>query len=70
MRFKMKPKLDKSEWHKWFAWHPVFDGDICIWFERVWRKDVLSHETRYELGFSLYDYRLIESHESCPPSTE
>jgi hypothetical protein len=37
---------DKRQWHKWFAWHPVFlndpntEADVTIWLEPVWRKRI------------------------------
>lgn len=28
-----------SEWHAWFAWHPVRVGSHdCRWLETIWRK--------------------------------
>jgi hypothetical protein len=32
---------DKTEWHNWFAWHPVKVGvEDCRWLETVRRKKV------------------------------
>lgn len=45
---KQMPKMkggdvNKSDWHDWFAWHPVFvdnerGGTDFVWFETVQRK--------------------------------
>jgi len=34
-------KKDVVDWHRWFAWHPVWiasDGGRWVWFEYVERK--------------------------------
>lgn len=54
MRYYIKPKVvkDKSDWHVWFAWHPVWaensKGDtVIVWLEKVYRK--ITKETSYSL---------------------
>lgn len=39
MRWKPKPARDLSEWHAWFAWHPVqfFKTGEFVWLEWVER---------------------------------
>lgn len=34
MRYRFK---DKSKWHKWFAWRPIYmwEGDQMVWLETV-----------------------------------
>lgn len=38
-------KQDKSQWHIWFAWHPVYINDEdfrqIVWWEDVMRRKVL-----------------------------
>jgi hypothetical protein len=39
MRFAVRSKPERTEWHSWFAWHPVrtLGGDY-VWLERVLRR--------------------------------
>ena len=37
MRWTTKEPKDKSEWHRWFAWHPVQLTGTRTW---VWREYV------------------------------
>lgn len=37
MRIKIK-KTTKTEWHKWFAWHPIITNDEIIWLEKINRR--------------------------------
>ena len=34
---RMKPK-DRSQWRRWFAWHPVIIDNVTVWLEIVERK--------------------------------
>lgn len=27
-----------TNWHSWFAWHPVKVRSECVWMEHVWRR--------------------------------
>jgi hypothetical protein len=38
MRFKLKISVPLYEWHKWYAWHPVFIDNMIVWLEPVERK--------------------------------
>lgn len=42
IRTKKKPPQDKTQWHVWFAWHPVTitnrDGTFKAWLEFVERR--------------------------------
>lgn len=29
---------DRKEWHRWFAWHPVWVNNNFVWFETVQRR--------------------------------
>lgn len=47
MLFKFKRK-DKYEWHKWFAWYPIWlinnDQHIVIWLRTVQRRYVMTYD--------------------------
>jgi hypothetical protein len=31
----------KTEWHRWFAWHPVkVDGELWVWGETILRRGI------------------------------
>jgi hypothetical protein len=34
---RMKPK-DRSQWQRWFAWHPVIIDNVTVWLEIVERR--------------------------------
>lgn len=34
----LSERINKAEWHGWYAWHPVRIGDHLIWLEWVLRK--------------------------------
>lgn len=42
MRTWKVKKAQLTEWHRWFAWRPIFvtSGDVeqLLWLETVWRK--------------------------------
>jgi hypothetical protein len=46
MRWFSPAKQRSTEWHQWFAWHPVripadiYEDGEWVWCEVVWRKDV------------------------------
>lgn len=40
MRWRIKPKPKRTEWHLWFAWFPVPIDQQYVWLERVYRKAV------------------------------
>lgn len=46
MKFKYETWSSKIErlllWHKWFAWHPVWDNGTCYWLETVERRTVFN----------------------------
>ena len=61
MRILLGPKKKHLEWHKWFAWTPLFNDDDMLIFEWVWRRkvgkevyDVYEHGPRktYEWEYS------------------
>lgn len=61
---KTKCYQDSSQWHEWFAWHPItirlgLQGSryCCtkVWWEKIERKSVY---TRW--GGYCWDYRLIK----------
>lgn len=37
MRWQHKGS-DKREWHKWYAWHPIYVNKTWVWLETVHRK--------------------------------
>jgi hypothetical protein len=45
-------KEPKTEWHRWFAWHPVKVEHQYVWLEKVYRKG-----QRVPYGWD-YDYRV------------
>lgn len=52
--------IDESQWHSWFAWHPVqfndpFIGKLTVWFETI--------ERRRETWFHPFMYRLKDFYE-------
>ena len=55
MRFKFKFK-DVEEWHRWFAWRPVFVEDEIVWLEFIERRinfsfvDPIGVWTEYRYG--------------------
>lgn len=38
MRINVKPSKDLTEWHRWFAWHPVRADSQIVWLEWVQRR--------------------------------
>jgi hypothetical protein len=34
----IRKEIDITEWHDWYAWHPVAIGGSVVWFETVKRK--------------------------------
>lgn len=71
MRWSIKSKqcIDKSVWHKWFAWHPVCirhhagGGRDMVWWEQVNRKG------KYIGGKDGWDYKykLLNQEKSSGP---
>lgn len=68
MRIYIKPKVVKnhSEWHSWFAWHPVIGKTYLgvkyfIWFETIQRK--ITRERSYGVEFpniyKIYEYKIV-----------
>lgn len=51
MRFPPRPRRDLSQWHPWFAWHPVRVDGAWTWLETVER---LVTECQ---GVRFYSYR-------------
>lgn len=54
------PDTDLHEWHRWFAWHPVFDRwadtrATMIWLETIERRMVTDR------GGFYYEYRPLSS---------
>ena len=49
---------EKHNWHRWFAWHPVFlvhqttGQEMTVWWEHVARKQIQGHY------FPYYIYKL------------
>ena len=38
----MAEKLKRlSQWHEWFAWHPVFQQGQVIWLEKIMRRAIV-----------------------------
>lgn len=60
MRFRLDPKkpVDHTEWHHWFAWHPVRIGPELVWLERVDRKGTHHYDSMG--GCWSFEYRTIE----------
>ena len=51
---RIKPKMKRLEWRRWFAWHPIIIDNVTVWFETVERKrdpDIFDW---------VYSYRLID----------
>ena len=40
MRFPSTKKVDKFNWHLWFAWYPVYSEELgeWIWLETCYRR--------------------------------
>jgi hypothetical protein len=57
MRFNCnKYKVDITQWHKWFAWHPVkVKANECRWLEIVERR-----VTYMSIEYIEYEYRAIK----------
>lgn len=43
MKWQVKPRLNKEEWHEWFAWYPVRLSQIneIAWLEKIERKVIV-----------------------------
>lgn len=55
----------KTEWHLWFAWHPVKIGkEDCRWLERVYRR--LRVLDKFEFRYTYYEYRARGSMDEAP----
>jgi hypothetical protein len=53
MAMRIKPK-DRTQWQRWFAWHPVIINNVTVWLEIVERKrdpDIFDW---------VYSYRVID----------
>jgi len=38
----MTEKLKRlSQWHEWFAWHPVFQQGQVVWLEKIGRRAIV-----------------------------
>jgi hypothetical protein len=48
---------DLSEWHKWFAWRPVFVGCGLVWLETIERKITLSRYGAYYVAAMMSPFR-------------
>ena len=47
--------MHQQEWHKWFAWYPVFTGDSYVWLDYVNRCGA------YDEGLAYWKYKAIVS---------
>jgi hypothetical protein len=56
---KKKPK-DKTQWHVWFAWHPIRIGPHLAWLEFVERCGTFSEDSCG--GCWSYEYRDVVWH--------
>lgn len=45
---RWKPK-NLAQWHRWYAWHPVWTGDSWVWLEDVQRRAITVTRERYQL---------------------
>lgn len=43
-------RVDKTKWHRWYAWHPVVtNGGKLVWFDYVDRRvEVTSWDSYWE----------------------
>jgi hypothetical protein len=51
---RIKPKMKRMEWRRWFAWHPVIIDNVTVWLETIERKrdpDIFDW---------VYSYRFID----------
>lgn len=53
MRFKLRTHRDYTNWHKWFAWHPMIVEDHFVWLEYIDRK--------WFCDFEYYEYSLCKN---------
>lgn len=54
----MTTAIDDSEWHIWFAWHPVWCGGARVWWERIERRNVGACPFMYG---DVWEYRKARS---------
>lgn len=66
MKFKCGPteserdeiKKHKSDWHEYFAWHPVrLESEQCAWLETIERKGKYYHASYAGDAGWIYEYR-------------
>jgi hypothetical protein len=38
MQWQKKSRPHKTQWHQWFAWHPVTIDGTTYWLEHVYRR--------------------------------
>jgi hypothetical protein len=63
MKWKYKLRKDSTNWHAWFAWHPVklTNGDT-IWLESILRKSTYRRfPSLVDRMFFVTDYEYEES---------
>lgn len=60
MRWSTKEPVNTSDWHEWYAWHPVQINGTSdwVWFERVERREITNWSE------SIWIYREVKSSES------
>jgi hypothetical protein len=64
-----KKKIPLSEWHPWWAWHTVADGNFRAIFETVQRKGIWVSNPHYgrdqfetDEGHWEWEYQITRNH--------
>jgi hypothetical protein len=59
MKWNTKAPVNITQWHRWYAWHPVrYDGTTTwVWLEYVERKSVREHD--YDGDYIWWEYRPV-----------
>lgn len=61
---KWTPKVnDTSEWHEWFAWHPVTIDGQTVWLETILRYEQWSPVGSYWIYEEVIEIRMLSIEE-------
>lgn len=59
MKWQIKKRKDKRNWHKWFAWFPITVQDNRVWLEYVLRQGTFNEHPSATTSFWTYRYKDI-----------
>lgn len=60
MRWRTKQKrMEKyTQWHKWFAWHPIRINNTVIWLETIYRKGTVALDSYDNKEYLVWSYNI------------